>query len=291
MKKAKSEIIFQYILYILLIFYGIITLYPVYHVIMYSISNPKSAMGGGLFLIPKGFSLVSFKLLFGTKTVFIAYRNTIFVTLVGTLINIILTALLAYPLSIKRFMGRNVISLLIYFTMLFRGGMIPLYLLVRNLGLLDSIWSLIIPGSISAWNMFIMKNYFQGLPNELEESASLDGAGPATILIRIILPISKPMIAAIALFYAVAHWNSYFNCILYISTQSKQTLQVFLRSMLTYTSMQQMSTAQDLEALGELTEESVKMATIVLSVVPMLMVYPFLQKYFVKGILIGSVKG
>lgn len=291
MSKTKSGKIFQYIFVIILLVYGFMTLYPVCHVIMYSISDPKKAMGGGLFFLPKGLSFESFRLLFQTKEVFIAYRNTIFVTVVGTCINMIMTAGLAYPLSIRRFIGRNFISLAIYFTMLFSGGMIPLYLLVESLGLIDSIWALILPGTISAWNMFIMRNYFQGLPCELEESASLDGASPMVILFRIILPISKPMLAAIALFYAVVHWNSYFNCILYINTQSKQTLQVFLRSMLTYTSMQQMATATDLDALGELTEESVKMATIVVSVIPMLIVYPFLQKYFVTGIMIGSIKG
>jgi putative aldouronate transport system permease protein len=186
--------------------------------------------------------------------------------------------MLAYPLSLRRFIGRNTITLMIFFTMLFSGGMIPTYLLVKQLGMLDSVWALIIPGAISAWNLLIMKNYFQNIPAELEESASIDGASPSRVLFTIILPVSMPVIAAIALFYGVAHWNNYFDAILYINTQSNQVLQVFLRTMLNGSSLQQVQGADNFAThIGMVTEESVKMATVIASVLPMLLIYPFLK--------------
>ncbi|NOU87061.1 ABC transporter permease subunit [Paenibacillus sp. LMG 31460] len=271
---------------------SIVTLYPFWHVLMYSLSDPKLAMGGGLFLWTKGFSLTSYELLLQSKGIYYAYGNSIFRLVIGTAINIVLTAMLAYPLSIRRFVGRNFITLMIFFTMLFSGGMIPTYLIVKELGLIDSIWSLIIPTALSAWNLIILKNYFQSLPAELEESANIDGAAPIRILFSVILPVSGPVIAAIALFYGVAHWNSYFDAILYINSDAKQVLQVFLRTMLQSSSLQQVQGAESLaSSIGLVTEESVKMATVVVSVIPMLLVYPFLQKYYVKGVMVGSIKG
>jgi putative aldouronate transport system permease protein len=271
---------------------SIVTLYPFWHVLMYSLSDPKLAMGGGLFLWMKGFSLTSYELLLKSKGIYYAYGNSIFRLVIGTAINIVLTAMLAYPLSIRRFVGRNTITLMIFFTMLFSGGMIPTYLIVKELGLIDSIWSLIIPSALSAWNLIILKNYFQSLPAELEESANIDGASPMRILFSVILPVSGPVIAAIALFYGVAHWNSYFDAILYINSDAKQVLQVFLRTMLQSSSLQQVQGTDNFAAsIGLVTEESVKMATVVVSVIPMLIVYPFLQKYYVKGVMVGSIKG
>ena len=240
----------------------------------------------------KGFSLTSYELLLKSKGIYYAYGNSIFRLVIGTAINIVLTAMLAYPLSIRRFVGRNFITLMIFFTMLFSGGMIPTYLIVKELGLIDSIWSLIIPTALSAWNLIILKNYFQSLPAELEESANIDGATPMRILFSVILPVSGPVIAAIALFYGVAHWNSYFDAILYINSDAKQVLQVFLRTMLQSSSLQQVQGTESLaSSIGLVTEESVKMATVVVSVLPMLLVYPFLQKYYVKGVMVGSIKG
>lgn len=258
---------------------------------MYSFSDPQRAMGGGLFLFPKGISFESYQLMFVNSGILQAYQNSLFRLLVGTFINVLFTASLAYPLSIRRFVGRNFLTIMIFFTMLFGGGMIPNYLLVNGLGMVDTLWALIVPSAISAWNFFIMKNYFQSLPPEMEESANMDGASPTRTLFSVILPISMPVIAAIALFYGVFHWNSYFDAVLYIHSQEKEVLPVFLRSMLNFSSME---TARSLENPGsnlEITEESVKMATIVAAMLPMLMIYPFLQKYYVKGVLIGSVKG
>lgn len=292
MRESFGERLWYFILNAGMLLVSIVTLYPFWHVLMYSLSDPKLAMGGGLFLWMKGFSLTSYELLLQSKGIYYAYGNSIFRLVIGTAINIVLTAMLAYPLSIRRFVGRNFITLMIFFTMLFSGGMIPTYLIVKELGLIDSIWSLIIPTALSAWNLIILKNYFQSLPAELEESANIDGAAPIRILFSVILPVSGPVIAAIALFYGVAHWNSYFDAILYINSDAKQVLQVFLRTMLQSSSLQQVQGTESLAtSIGLVTEESVKMATVVVSVIPMLLVYPFLQKYYVKGVMVGSIKG
>jgi putative aldouronate transport system permease protein len=281
----------QWILNFILGVLILLTLYPFWHVLMYSFSDPGKAMGGGIFLLPKGFSIDSYDMLFRNTGIMTAYYNSLFRLFVGTFINIVLTALLAYPLSIRRFMGRTPITLLIFFTMLFSGGMIPSYLLVNSFGLVDTPWALILPTAISAWNFFIMKNYFQSIPPELEESANIDGASPLRTLFSIILPVSMPVIAAIALFYGVYHWNSYFDAVLYIHSQENQVLTVFLRAMMNFSAMESSRGLQDTASMANISEESVKMATIVASIIPMLLIYPFLQKYYVKGVLIGSVKG
>ncbi|WNR42973.1 carbohydrate ABC transporter permease [Paenibacillus roseipurpureus] len=292
MKPTKGENIFHFLVVIFFIIASFCTLYPFWHVLMYAISDPKASMGGGLFFLPRGFSLYSFELMLQTKGIFQSYVNSLFRLIVGTFIALLFTAMLAYPLSVRRFAGRNTITMLIFFTMLFNGGLIPNYLLIKQLGMLNTLWALIIPGAISAWNLFIMKNFFQSIPPELEESANIDGASPARTLFSIILPISMPVMAAVALFYGVAHWNSYFDAIVYISDPKKQVLQVFLRGMMNVGSLSEVKDVDSMAASsGTVTEESIKMATIVMSVLPMLIVYPFLQKYYVKGVLVGSVKG
>ena len=291
MKKKPSEIVASVILHIIMVLLGLITLYPFWHVIMYSISDPVKAMGGGIFLWPKGFSTIGFDILFKTNQVYVAYGNSLFLLVVGTSINVIFTALLAYPLSVHRFKGRSAITMMVFFTMLFSGGMIPSYLLVDSLGLLDSLWALILPGTISAWNMLIMKNYFQSIPPSLEESASLDGATPLIILVRIIVPVSMPVVATVALMYGVVHWNSYFNAVLYIYAQSKMTLPIYLRMLLSSTAMDQATQSGVAFDSAAITPETMKMATIVASVLPILIIYPFIQKYFVKGVMVGSIKG
>jgi putative aldouronate transport system permease protein len=260
---------------------------------MYALSDSHSAMSGGLFFFPRKLDLLAFQMIFKTNQIFVAYRNTIARTIVGTLLSLTITSLTAYPLSIRRFKGRNVISMLIFFTMLFSGGMIPTFLLVQSLGMLDTFWALVVPGMMSAYNMFILRNYFQSLPASLEESAHIDGANAFVVLTRIILPISTPALAAIAMFYGVGHWNSYMDGILYINTPNLQILQVYLRTLLMSTgAMNSLSgVSNQAEAANKLTEESMKMATIAVSVLPILVVYPFLQRYYTKGITVGAVKG
>ena len=291
MKKRPAEITSMVINYTILIILAISTLYPFWHVLMYSISDSRAAMSGGFFLWPRDFSIKAYQLLYRTRMILTSYGNTIQRTVLGTFLNLAISASLAYPLSLKRFRLRGFLTMMIFFTMLFSGGMIPTFLLVRELRLIDTPWALILPTLVSPFNMFIMRNYFQSLPASLEESASLDGAKPLRILLSIILPLSLPVIAALGLFYGIFHWNSFFDGILYINDPQKQVLQVFLRNIITVTAIGSTTTIED-RALGAgLSEESMKMAAISASIVPIIIVYPWLQKHFVKGVPIGSIKG
>ena len=297
MQRTKSEKIGGIINSIILLFIGLITLYPFWHVIMYSFSDSHAAMTGGLFFWPRKLNFTAYKVLLGTKQIYIAYKNTIIRTVGGTLFSIALSSLTAYPLSRKRFHGRGFFSMMIFFTMLFSGGMIPTFLVVRQLGLIDTLWALILPGAMSAYNMLILRNFFQSIPISLEESAVLDGASPFRVLWSIILPLSMPAIAAVSMFYGVAHWNSYIDAVLYINDSSKQVLQIYLRQLLastgalTTTMGAAMSSDMNLNDVGKISEETMKMTTIAASVIPILFVYPWLQKYYVKGVMVGSVKG
>lgn len=291
MKRTAGEMAGAAIVHSVLFLMMLATLYPFWHVLMYSFSDAHLALQGGLFLVPRGFSVVSYRMVVESRGIFTAYGNSLFRMVAGTAVNILLTSCLAYPLSLRRLRGRKAISLLIFFSMLFSGGMIPMYLLVRSLGLLNSRLSLILPGAISAYNMFILRNYFQSLPASLEESANMDGATPLRILFQIVLPISMPALAAVSLFYAVEHWNGFFDAVLYINSVGKQVLQVFLRVMYQSSALNSIAGSAAYDDISEITEDSVRMATISLSVFPMLILYPFLQKYYVKGVLIGSIKG
>jgi putative aldouronate transport system permease protein len=224
---------------------------------------------------------------------FVAMGNTIVVTLVGTLLNMALTTLAAYPLSRRRLAGRNLLLMFIIFTMLFVTGVIPNFILVKSLGLMDSYWSLWLPALISTYNMFVMKTFMEGLPEEIEESAAIDGAGDWRILAQIILPLCKPIMAALSLFYAVGWWNSYFNVLLYITKSTQQTLTLKLYQMILQVNQSLLNNVSGGEGVESvmLTPEGIKAAAIVIAVTPILIVYPFLQKHFVKGVLIGSVKG
>jgi putative aldouronate transport system permease protein len=291
MKKNPVEKIGQAINYTILVILAISTLYPFWHVLMYSISDSRAAMSGGFFLWPRDFSILAYRLLYRTRMIITSYGNTIERTVLGTLLNLAFSASLAYPLSLRRFRLRGFLTMMIFFTMLFSGGMIPTFLLVRELRLIDTTWALILPVLINPFNLFIMRNYFQSLPASLEESASIDGAKPLRILLSIILPLSLPVIAALGLFYGIFHWNAFFDGILYINDPQKQVLQVYLRNIITVTAIGSTTTIED-RALGAgLSEESMKMAAISASIVPIIIIYPWLQKHFVKGVLIGSIKG
>ena len=269
------------------------TIYPFWHVIMYSLSDSHASMSGGIFLWPRDFSLLSYQQLLSTKQLYVCYRNSILKTVVGTGISLILTALTAYPLSLKRFKGRNVFSMLIFFTMLFNGGMIPTYLLIKDLHLLDSFWVYVLPGAMSAYNLFILRNFFQSIPPSLEESAHLDGANPFQVLFQIVLPLSLPALAALAMFYGVGLWNGYMDNVLYVNDQNLQLLQNYLRQLIAAAGAKSgtMSEMSNIGSASRLTEETVKMTVIAVSVIPVLIVYPFLQKYYTKGVMVGSVKG
>jgi len=289
-KRSMGENVGHAIIVVLLTLFAISTLYPMWHVFMYAISDSKQAISGGIFLWPRGFSLEGFRALIKTPNMIRAFFNSVLRVVVGVPFNIVMTAMLAYPLSRRNLVGKSVLNTLIFFTMLFGGGMIPSFLLIKDLGLYNNPLVYILPGAISAYNMFVMKNYIISLPDELEESASLDGAGPGVILFKILLPCCVPVIAALAMFYGIGHWNSWFDGIIYIDSRKYQLFQVVLRSMLTEGSIQNLNSSSLMDA-ATLTTESLKMTAISLTIIPVLLVYPFIQRYYIKGLMVGSVKG
>lgn len=291
-KKKMGDRLTDLCIHICLILVIIITIYPVWHVLMYSISDSRKAMTGGLFLLPKGFSLTTYEMLFKTKRLFMALKNTFAKTIIGTGINLTVTVLTAYALSLDELKGRRAIQLVIYFTMLFSGGIIPTYILIKNLHMLDTFWVYVIPAALSPYNMFIMRSFFKTIPKSLSESAMLDGANHGQILARIILPLSKPSIATITLYYARANWNSYMDGVLYVNSTRLELLQVYLRRLISATGAKgALAESGDLSGAMTVTEESMKMTVIAVSLIPIVILYLFLQKYFVKGATVGSVKG
>lgn len=268
------------------------SLFPFINILAVSFSSSRAINAGEVSLWPIEFNLDAYRNLIADGQLLVAMRNSLVITMVGTAFNMLFTVLAAYPLSKRRLQGRNVMLMGILFTMLFGGGLIPNFLLISSLGLVNSYWGLWLPALISAYNMFVMKSFFEGLPEELEESAAIDGAKDWMILWRIILPISMPVIAALTLFYAVGWWNNYFNVLIYIKSTDKLSLTVKLYQMLQNVSSELLRTTNGEGALQTtITPEGIRAASIVIAVLPILCVYPFLQKHFVKGVLMGSVKG
>ncbi|MEF2248430.1 MULTISPECIES: carbohydrate ABC transporter permease [unclassified Paenibacillus] len=291
-KKSAGEIAFNILNVAVMLVMIIITLYPFIFVLMSSLSNSTQLMSHtGLLLKPLGFTAEAYKMVFRNPNILSGFGNTFFIVIVGTVVNLTVTCLGAYVLSRKGVPWTRPIMLAIVFTMFFSGGLIPSYLLVNNwLGLGDSLAAVIIPGAISTWNLIILRTSFGALPDGLIESARIDGAQDFTILFRIVIPLSMPVIAVMILFYSVGHWNSWFSAMIYLRDRSLFPLQLILREILIQNSTQFMSSdaaAGDVEAVGE----SIKYATIMIATLPILVVYPFLQKYFVKGVMIGSIKG
>ncbi|CAH0119203.1 hypothetical protein PAE9249_01702 [Paenibacillus sp. CECT 9249] len=291
-KKSLGSKLFDLCNVVLLTIFAVTCVYPFLNVISVSFSTPSASNTFGLRLWPEQFTLEGYKMVLSNKYIWTGYYNTLFRTLVGTLLNVIFSVLCAYPLSKKYLPNRNVWTLLIIFTMFFSGGLIPNYLLISELGLMDSRWSLILPGLIAPFTMIIVRNYFMSLPAEVEESAKIDGAGDLRILFRIVLPMSLPIIATISLWYAVAHWNAWFDSLLYIRDPDKTVLGTVLRKIVIEGSQQfeQYEQAFNKDA-ANVNPSIIKAATIMVATIPIIRVYPFIQKYFVKGIMIGSLKG
>ena len=286
-KKNSNGWGFRLINGIILAMISLVTLYPFLYVIFASFSDPVKLMGNSsLLLKPLGFSLNAYKKVFVNPSIYSGYLNTIFYVAAGTLVNILATCMAAYVLSRKQFMLRRFLTIMFIFTMYFNGGLIPSYLLIKDLGLINSRLSLILPGAVSTFNLMIMITGFEGIPQSLEESARIDGAGDWTILFRIIMPLAKPTIMVILLYYAVGHWNSWFNAMIYLRDADKMPIQIFLRDILTRSQLGAMTGQTDVEDVGQ----TIKYATIIVSTVPILCIYPFIQKHFVKGVMIGAVK-
>lgn len=290
-RKTGGERLFDFIIVVLLSALVLITLYPMLYVLFASISDPSLlAQFRGLLLLPLGFSTAAYEAVLSNPNIIVGYRNTIFYVVSGTIINVALTCLGAYALSRKNVMWRTPILFMIVFTLFFSGGLIPSYLLVaRTLDWINTPWAIIIPGAISTWNLLVLKTAFEGVPVSLEEAARMDGANDFTILLRVIIPLSLPAIAVITLFYAVGHWNSYFSALIYLRDRELYPLQLILREILVANDVSGMTTGTlggDVEPIGE----TIKYATIIVATVPILLLYPFLQRYFVKGVLIGAIK-
>ncbi len=279
--------------YLVLGFLSLLALYPFWYVLVSAFSSSRAITAGEVSLWPVEFNVEAFVRLFEDGQLPAAMWNTIVVTAVGTLLNMLLTVLAAYPLSRKRLAGRGALLMFIIFTMLFVAGVIPNFILVKMLGLIDTYWSLWLPAMISTYNMFVMKTFMEGLPEEIEESAAMDGASDWRILIQVMLPLCKPIMAALSLFYAVGWWNSYFHVLLYITKSDMQTLTLKLYQMILQVDQSLLGSLSGSEGVTQvvLTPEGIKSAAIVIAVTPILLLYPFLQKHFVKGVLIGSVKG
>ena len=295
-KETRKDRIFNAINLIIVTGCLLVVLYPLYFVVIASFSNPNAVAAGEVWLYPRDTTLDAYETVFENQEILMGYRNTIFYTIVGTLFNLVLTLPAAYGLSKKNFMGRNVIMFFIVLTMYFSGGMIPSYLVVRDLGLLNTWWALIIPMGCSTYNLIIARTFFaNGVPSEIEEAATIDGCSTFRLFLQIVLPLSKALIGVLTLYYAVAHWNEYFSALIYLpSAREKYPLAQILREILILNTMKSAagsSMNEELAVYYANLANLLKYALIIVSAVPLLVVYPFLQKYFDKGVMIGSVKG
>lgn len=286
-RKTKGDIVFDILNILLMFLICLTTLYPFLYLLAMSFGN--SALMG-LNLLPKKLDFSAYRQVLQNTYMFSGFTNTIIKTVIGTALTLLFTISAAYPLSKKNFPNRNVWTSLVVFTMFFSGGLIPNYLLVSDLGLLNSMWSLILPGLISTYNMIIMRNFFMSLPDSLEEAAKIDGANDIRILRSIIIPVSLPIIATIALWTVVGHWNAWFDSMIYIKSANKQVLKLILRRIVIEGTSQLMDLNGSVDA-GRASPENIKAASIIVATLPILIAYPFLQKYFVKGVMVGSLKG
>lgn len=290
MKKLKKLKAFDIVLYIVMTTLGFVTLIPVLKVVAEALSDPRYVVLGEVGIIPKGFTLETVLFVLKRVEFLNSFKVTVTITIAGTLLSMVLTVLAAYPLSKPDLRGRKFFLYIFVFIMLFHAGMVPKYLLFRSLNLINTIWALIFSSAFSVFNLFIVKNYFEGLPESVEEAAKIDGASNTKTLLTVVLPMSSPVLATVTLFYGVSYWNSYFSGIMYITDPKLKSLQQYLYDLIKMTSDTEMS-ATESEALATLSGDAVRSATILVSTIPILILYPYLQKYFVKGITIGSVKG
>ncbi|MDQ0871560.1 putative aldouronate transport system permease protein [Paenibacillus sp. V4I3] len=286
--KTLGNRLFDIFNYSFLLIFSVACGLPFLYILAVSFTSPEEVARGGIILFPKEWSLASYRYIFSTNTLVRSLMVSIYITVVGTFINLLLTSLMAYPLSKSHIRGRKYILLAVLFTMLFGGGLIPTYFIVKALGLTNTLWALMIPSAISGFNLIVLKNFFQQIPDGLEDSAKIDGCSDLGVLFRIVLPLSMPAMATFALFYAVSHWNQFFNAILYINDNTKWPIQVLLREIVILAQSRIGDASIDEAQIQPLT---IRMAVIVFATVPILFVYPFLQKHFTKGVLLGSVKG
>ncbi|MGG1554797.1 carbohydrate ABC transporter permease [Paenibacillus ferrarius] len=291
-KMSDADFWFGLILYVLIVLITLFVLLPLINVLSSSFSAPSLVAQGKIMFWPKGLTLSSYQKVFENPSVWTGYGNTLLYTVLGTAINVILTILAAYPLSRSDLKGGKLIFGVLIFTMYFQGGMIPTYLVVKNLGMVNTVWAMVLPGAISTFNLIVMRTYFiNTMPKELQESAFIDGCSNTRYLWSIVLPICKPILAVIALYYSVYHWNDFFQALIYLSEPSKYPLQLVLRDILISSKIDDFATLDNGFTDRLFQAEGIKYAIIVVASLPMLILYPFMQRFFVKGALVGSVKG
>lgn len=291
LKKSRNDKIYLIIVYAFVIICSFIALYPLIYTFSMSISGAEHVAKNDIFFFPKGFSSQAYKLVFQDGEIWRSYMNTLWYTVVGTVLSVVFTMISAYPLSRRRFFLRKKLMLFVLFTMYFSGGMIPMFLLVNKIGLYNTRWACVLPYLISAWNLIVCRSFLESIPDTLEEAAAIDGASPYRIFWQIYMPLSKPIIAVMTLFYAVGQWNGYFAALMYLPDSSLHPIQMYLRKILILSNTQ---SSMGNAAMGgferSLATQQLKYAVIIVTILPILMIYPFVQKYFVKGVMIGSIK-
>jgi putative aldouronate transport system permease protein len=290
MNQTIGEKIFQWVNIFLLTMLGLVTLYPFIYVLSLSFSTAAEAQRAGLHLYPRAVTLTAYQMVFHNPSILTGYMNSIFRTVAGTLGTLVFTCLCAYPLSRPGLRWRRTLTFIVLFTLIFNGGLVPMYLQIRNLGLLNNRLVYILPTMVAAFNVIILKNFFQEIPHSLAESARMDGASEWRILFQIYVPLAKPALATVGLWTAVVHWNQWFDAMIYITDDKKQVLQNFLQRIVVENSTEMIEKGLVNPDIMQFTPETIKAATVVITILPMIIVYPFVQKYFVKGIMLGGVK-
>ncbi|OPJ60592.1 carbohydrate ABC transporter permease [Clostridium oryzae] len=292
-RKTKEDMVFDLINYFILTVILIIVLYPLYFIVIASISDPDLVSIGKVWILPKGITFEGYKRIFSDSSILTGYRNSIIYAALGALVTVILTVTAAYPLSVKGFYGKNFFMAVFMVTMFFGGGLIPTYLLVKNLHMVDTVWSMVIPNAVGVFNLIITRTFFaMSIPEGLREAAAIDGCSEIGTFIKIVLPLSKPIIAVIALFTIVGQWNGFFDALIYINKEKLYPLQLILRNILIQSQPQQ-GMVNDVDTLlaKQKAKQLIQYGVIIVSSAPLLIIYPFLQKYFVKGVMVGSIKG
>ncbi|MDO4331191.1 MAG: carbohydrate ABC transporter permease [Eubacteriales bacterium] len=290
--KGNDSLIFNGINTLLMCAVIFVVIYPIYYMVIVSVSSADAVMAGRVRFFPSGFHLDVYKQFLTDGYFLKTYKNTAIITLLGTSINIVMTIICAYPLSRRDFYGRGIITAFITFTMFFSGGMIPNYLLINQLKLLNTYWAVVLPGAVNVFNMIIMRTSFQGLPEELTESAYIDGANDLQLLYKVVLPLSKPIIATMVLFYAVAHWNGYVHAMFYFTDKNLYPVQLYLRSLVLSGMTESATLNMEMAAgVGGIAQRSIQYGMIIVSALPILVIYPFISRYFEKGVMVGALKG
>ncbi|MDN4865681.1 carbohydrate ABC transporter permease [Priestia megaterium] len=290
---SKEDRIFDIFNILLIVIISLLVIYPLYFIVIASISDPNLIYSGKVWFFPKEITFEGYERIFRDSKIWIGYKNSIIYTVIGTIVNVALTLMAAYALSRKDLYGRNALMFVLMFTMFFSGGLIPTYLVVKDLGLLNTMWAMILPKAVAVWNVIVAKSFFENtIPNELLEAAKIEGCSNTKFFMKIVLPLSKPIVAVMVLFYAVGNWNSYFDALIYLNNENLYPLQLILRNIL----IQNEAATQMVRDVGSLAaqqriSELIKYGVIIIASVPLLVVYPFVQKYFVKGVMIGGVKG